>query len=150
MLERRAILALLVLSLPAGAEWREVTLVFQPTGCTACVESLEARFGRVRGVATARLDAARNRVSLSLESGNRVRFERLRSVLEQDGTRLLHAEVEARGVSKKQEDRWMFYPLDEGPGYPLAGRTPAAEGPVTLKGVLRAEGRLEVSSLADP
>jgi copper chaperone CopZ len=83
---------------PTAAEWLRAVIRFQPTDCASCVESLAARLERVRGVEQVQVDSTRNLVKIQLAAGNRVRLSRLRDVIQQDGTRWLHSEVEAKGA----------------------------------------------------
>ena len=82
--------------MPLAAEFHAVRFEFQSSGCASCTESLADRFGRVRGVESAKLDTAAS-LSLKLAPGNRVTLERLRDVLQQDGTKALAAEVDVEG-----------------------------------------------------
>lgn len=92
---RRLLLALLA-ALPLAAEFHSVRFEFQSSGCQSCTESLGDRFGRVRGVESAKLDTPSS-LTLKLAAGNRITLERLRDVLQQDGTKAVTAEVDAEG-----------------------------------------------------
>lgn len=122
-------LALLVLAfIPLRGELLRVSFRFQPTDCASCVESLSQRLRRVRGVSEVRLQAAASRVEIDLAPGNAVRLNRLREVVEQDGTKVISTGLRATGECFRQDEAWMLRYLAQAPAIPLPGRPPKAEG----------------------
>ncbi|MBX9600711.1 MAG: hypothetical protein K2X35_06900 [Bryobacteraceae bacterium] len=116
----------LLISLPLPAEFLALRVEFQGTDCQQCTESLPDRMMRVRGMESAKLEGNALLV-LKLGEGNRVRLEQLRDLIQQDGTKVIAAEVEVRGEVSGPE-------LKSGNAvYGLKGREVAA-GPATLKG----------------
>jgi hypothetical protein len=95
---------LLASALPLGAQFVRIEVAFQDTGCASCIESLEGRLSRVRGVERVELDAAQGLVTLHLAAENRVRLTPLLSRITQDGTRILRTGVAARGTIIASEE----------------------------------------------
>jgi len=94
--------------LPAAAlaqfQWIEIT--FDGVGCASCVESLPARMQRMRGVESAKVDAAKGTLQVRLAAENRVRVEQVRDAIEQDGTKVRRAVVSIRGVVAGEGGAW--------------------------------------------
>ena len=142
---RFAFAAVLALSATAlRAEYREIEIVFAPkTDCVSCVESLEGRLARVRGVEKAELDLAASRIRLTLAAGNMVRTAPLRARVGQDGTAIVEMRVAVEGFAAKGADGWTFaisgidevlpMSFDKGAGAPPAG-TLAARGRIVESG----------------
>lgn len=116
----------LLISLPLPAEFLALRFEFRGTDCRECTESLPDRMMRVRGMESAKLEGNAVLV-LKLAEGNRVRLEQLRDLIQQDGTKVLAADVEVRGEVSGSE-------LKSGNAvYSLKGRE-VAGGPAVLKG----------------
>lgn len=107
---RRAFLVLLVAALPVGAEFLSLEVTFQGIGCASCIESLEGRLGRVRGVETVTVEADRSLVRLQLAPDNRVRLHPLLSRITQDGTKVVSTAVVVRGEITSDENGLLFQP----------------------------------------
>jgi hypothetical protein len=130
---RFAFAAALALSASAlRAEYREIEIVFAPkTDCVSCVESMEGRLARVRGVERAELDLAASCIRLTLAAGNVVRTAPLRARISQDGTAIVEMRVAVEGFAAKGADGWTFaisgidevlpMSFDKGAGAPPAG-----------------------------
>lgn len=106
----RLAILLLAAALSASAEFRRVEVDFEGTGCVSCVESLPGRLERVRGVESVEVDLARNRVTIRLEAGNKVRLAPLFSRITQDGTKIRRVETVGRGTIARQGDELRFQP----------------------------------------
>ena len=126
------------------AEYREIEIVFAPkTDCISCVESLEGRLARVRGVERAELDLAASRIRLTLAAGNVVRTAPLRARIGQDGTAIVEMLVTAEGFAARGAEGWTLtisgidevlpMSFDEGAGAPPTGRL-AARGRIVESG----------------
>lgn len=89
---------LLASALPLCAQFARIEIDFQDTGCASCIESLEGRLSRVRGVERVELDAEHGRVTLHLATDNRIRLTPLLSRITQDGTKIVRTSVVARGT----------------------------------------------------
>jgi hypothetical protein len=126
MSARLPILALL--ALPSFAEWLAFEITFAGSGCASCIESLPKRISRMRGVESAEVDAGRSVLNVRLAAGNRVRLELVRDQIEQDGTKVTGARVDAIGVVTREQDRWVFRPDGLPSSYPLEGDSSAAAG----------------------
>ena len=117
----RALLAFLLLPLPAAAEWLSFELIFRGTGCASCIESLPQRLQRMRGVESVEVDAERSMLKVRLAAGNRVRLELIRDQIEQDGTKVISGRVDGVGnIAREAGGAWSFrlagttvtYPID--------------------------------------
>ena len=82
----RLAMLLLVAALPLSAEFLRIDVAFEDIGCASCIESLEGRLARVRGVAT-----------LHLAAKTHVRLRPLLSRITQDGTKVARIDVIALG-----------------------------------------------------
>ncbi|MDA1314669.1 MAG: hypothetical protein O2968_15120 [Acidobacteria bacterium] len=89
---------LLASALPLCAQFVRIEVAFEDTGCASCIESLEGRLGRVRGIERVELDAEHGLVTLHLAADNRVRLTPLLSRITQDGTKITRTVVVARGT----------------------------------------------------
>ncbi len=99
---------LLISALPLGAQFIRVEVAFQGTGCASCIESLEGRLSRVRGVERVELDVKQEIVTLHLAAENRVRLTPLLSRITQDGTKVLRARVVVRGTIAATEEGYVL------------------------------------------
>ncbi|MCP5112659.1 MAG: heavy-metal-associated domain-containing protein [bacterium] len=106
----RPVLVLLAAALPLGAEFLQLEVQFEGVGCASCIESLEGRLGRVRGVERVEVDAGRSLAMLDLAPENRVRLGPLLSRITQDGTRIVQTSVVARGTIETGEPGLLFRP----------------------------------------
>lgn len=115
------LLLLLALALPVWGQLRVVEIGFEGIGCASCIESMPARISRFRGVESATVDAQKAVVTVKLAATNRVRIEQLRDAIEQDGTKVKYADIEAAGSIAKDGDKWLLR-MDGNPAtYELAG-----------------------------
>jgi copper chaperone CopZ len=114
------------------AQWSNLVLHFEGIGCASCIESLPERLKRVRGISTAEVDAAKGQLRIQLAEGNRVRMEQLRDFIGQDGTKVVRAEVDGRGVV---DDEKLFRLPGQMSVYRLEGCA-AKPGAVKLQGVI--------------
>jgi copper chaperone CopZ len=115
----RLVIFLLALGLPAAAQFRQLEVTFEDTGCASCVESLEGRLARVRGVEAVNLDAERSVVTLRLEENNRVRLGPLFARITQDGTKITRVAAVALGAIERNADAWVFHPSGLGQTFRL-------------------------------
>lgn len=129
---------LLLTTLPALAEWRELRLTFKPTDCASCVESLESRLMRVRGVKAAFVDAEKNRVALIFTENNRIRLSRIQAVIEQDGTRIASVEGKATGTVRRIDGVAHFF-VTYGDAYQIKATRIPADGAIELDGAIEGE-----------
>jgi copper chaperone CopZ len=115
----RLVIFLLALGLPAAAQFQQMEVTFEDTGCASCVESLEGRLARVRGVEAVDLDAERRVVTLRLEDKNRVRLGPLFARITQDGTKITRVAAVALGAIEGNSDAWLFHPSGLGQTFQL-------------------------------
>lgn len=106
------ILAVL-LSAPAAAVAQLQTLELSFTGieCASCLDSLPARIQRLRGVESARVDAAKKLLAVKFAGQNRIRLEQIRDAIEQDGTKVRDASLTATGLLAEAtpgDGRWLL------------------------------------------
>lgn len=117
---RSLILLLSVLAAPSlRAEFLRVEVTFQDTGCASCIESLEGRLSRVRGMERVEIDAEKGVAVMHLEAGNRVRLTPLLSRITQDGTEILGTKVEGLGAIARDGDGLTFTPSNLNQAYRL-------------------------------
>ena len=83
---------------------------FEGVNCLPCVESMPARALRIRGVESAKVDAAKGILSLQLAASNRVRVEQIRDMIQQDGTKATGVpHIEVRGTIEKADNgTWLL------------------------------------------
>jgi copper chaperone CopZ len=115
----RLVIVLLAVGLPAAAQFQQMEVTFEDTGCASCVESLEGRLARVRGVEAVDLDAERGVVTLRLEENNRVRLGPLFARITQDGTKITRVAAVAHGAIEGSPDTWVFHPSGLGQTFRL-------------------------------
>lgn len=101
-------LLFILFAAPLAAQLRSADLTFEGVNCASCVESLPARIQRMRGVESAKVDAAKGILSVKLAAENRIRLEQIRDAIEQDGTKARQATISARGALVEQAGRWLF------------------------------------------
>ena len=101
---------LLVSTLCLRGEFLRIDVSFEDIGCASCLESLEGRLRRVRGVERVEIDAAKGVAKLYLEPGNKARLAPLLSRIAQDGTKILDIRVEARGTIGSGRPGPLFQP----------------------------------------
>lgn len=137
---------LLVATLILRGEFLRVEVQFDGVGCASCVASLESRLARVRGVAEVHVDPERSLVSMRLEKGNKVRLGPLVSRITQDGTKVVHTEVVARGAVEQDSTGAVFQPL----GLPRKYRLETSGAPETLTAgqVFRVTGTVQFDAAA--
>jgi hypothetical protein len=80
----------------------------------------------MRGVESAEVDADRSLLKVRLVAGNSVRIELVRDQVEQDGTKVTGARVEAVGVVAREDGRTIFRPDGLPLSYILEGESVAA------------------------
>ena len=106
-------LILAALSAPAAAvaQLQTVELSFTGIECATCLDSLPARLQRLRGVESARVDAAKQRLAVKFAGQNRIRLEQIRDAVEQDGTKVRDASLTAAGLLAEAtpgDGRWLL------------------------------------------
>ena len=106
----RPAVLLLMAALPLSAEFLRIDVAFEDIGCASCIESLQGRLARVRGVARAEIDAKCGVAALHLAARNRVRLRPLLSRITQDGTKVAQIDVIARGTIEAAERGLLFHP----------------------------------------
>jgi len=82
-------------AMPCAAQFKELRFEVQGTDCISCNASLPERLKRIRGVESVVLEG--NTAILKFTAENRVRFEQLRDMIEQDGTKVKSASLIAKG-----------------------------------------------------
>ncbi len=87
---------LFLFALPCAAQFKELRFEVQGTDCISCNASLPERLKRVRGVDAVTLEGSTAILKFAAE--NRVRFEQLRDMIEQDGTKVKSASLIAKGI----------------------------------------------------
>lgn len=115
------LLPLILLALPAAAQFSSIELRFEGVGCAPCIESMPDRMKRLRGVESATVDAAKGVLTVKLTAQNRVRLEQVRDAIEQDGTKARSAHVEIKGDAAQAESGWMLSAAGLTVRYGLAG-----------------------------
>ena len=120
---------LLLASSPLFGQLSRIDVAFEETGCPSCLESLEARLARVRGVERVELDADVRIVKLHLAPNNRVRLTPLLSRITQDGTKILRTHVQGRGAIVADEHGYRFEPTDSAQTYRLRLKSINAKPP---------------------
>ena len=87
-------------------------LSFTGIECASCVDSLPARIQRLRGVESAKVDAARQILTVKLAEQNRVRLEQMRDAIEQDGSKVQEATLTVAGLPTEAvapgSGRWLL------------------------------------------
>ena len=94
----RVVWLLLFSGICLRGEFLRIEVEFQDTGCASCLESLQGRLERVRGIERVEIDAANGIARMQLAAGNKVRLGPLLARITQDGTKILSTHVSARGV----------------------------------------------------
>ena len=113
-------------------------MTLTPSECASCMESLESRLMRVRGVKAAFHDPEKHRVAIVLDDNNRVRLWRLRGAIEQDGTKVTAVSGRAAGELSRQGEEWRFTVMP-GEMYRVKDPGPSKPGRVELSGVIDGE-----------
>ena len=142
---------LILLSVPAWAQFRSIEITFQGIDCASCMESLPSRIQRLRGVESATVDPQRNVLKIQLAEQNRVRLEQVRDMIEQDGTKVKSASVTVKGELAQVDGKWVLQPPSLPASYEVEAASPAA-GTFTVSGEvakLRPDsGRLVIKATA--
>lgn len=112
----------------ATAQIHTIEMTFEGVGCVPCVESMPSRAQRIRGVESAKVDAAKGILTVQLAASNRVRVEQIRDVIEQDGTKARSAVITVSGTLEKTSE-----------GLTLL-RVPQLAAPFQLEGAIPATG----------
>ena len=116
-----------------GAEFVRIDVAFEDIGCASCLESLQGRLERVRGVERVEIDAPNGLATVFLSEGNRVRLAPLLARVTQDGTKTLRTHVEVRGTVATGAAGLAFTPSGLTQSYRL--RVPAGIQPAFERGV---------------
>ncbi len=106
----RLVFLALLTALTAAAEFLRIEVTFEDIGCASCVESLQGRLARVRGVQKVEVDAEKRAAALHLEPGNQVRLAPLLSRIRQDGTKITRVAVSANGTIESRGNDFVFHP----------------------------------------
>src|SRR5581483_4180398 len=106
---------LVLLGVPACAQFRSMEIAFQGIDCASCMESLPSRLQRQRGV-----------LKIQLAEQNRVRLEQVRDMIEQDGTKVKSAAVTVKGELSQTDGKWVLQPPSLPAGYEVEGASPTA------------------------
>jgi copper chaperone CopZ len=135
---RMKVWLLVAAALPAWGQFHEMEIRFEGVGCASCLDSLAGRLKRIRGVEEARVDAAGGTVRVQLAAQNRIRLEKVRDTIEQDGTKATQAVVKVRGEVFREGGEWRLRVPDSGAVYGLMGEGEGAgereiEGVVEMK-----------------
>lgn len=127
-----------------AAQLRSVELSFTGIECASCVESMPARIQRMRGVESAKVDAARQVLTVKLAAQNRVKLEQIRDAIEQDGTKAREAAVVVEGTLIEDNGHWLLKLPVPGVQFELAldGGPPSLQyslkpGESTVSGAIR-------------
>ena len=126
--------------LPLLAQIEHLEMTFEGVNCVPCVESMPGRAMRIRGVTSARVDAAKGLLVLELAEGNRVRVEQIRDLIQQDGTKAVRVpRIVVGGVVEKGSDsEWMLRLPQQ--ALPLELKTSKA---LTAGATIKVEGAIE-------
>lgn len=130
---KKSILFVLLAASPLAAQLRSAELTFEGIGCASCLESLPARILRMRGVESAKVDAAKGILSVKLAGENRVRIEQLRDAIEQDGAKARQATVSAKGKLIEQAGRWLLRLPNNGSQFEISLDAAAPSAQYSLK-----------------
>lgn len=138
--------------LPAFAQWDSIEMHFEGVGCASCIESLPSRLGRIRGVSDVKVDAAGSKVTVKLDSPNRVRLEQVRDFIQQDGTKVTRAKLSGVGEVAREEGRLTFHPDGQRntywlePGEGVAAPEPGGRYRITgkIESMTPGDGRLVI------
>jgi cation transport ATPase len=87
----------LMCAAPAAAQLRSVEIRVSGLDCASCAESVDRRLGRMRGVESAKFDAARSTASIKLKPENTVTLPAIRDVLKSMGYTPEEANIVAAG-----------------------------------------------------
>ena len=143
------VVLLLMLACPALAQFRQIEVRFQDSGCASCVESLQSRLQRIRGVERVSAGAADGIVFLGvlLAGDNRVRLQQVRDFIEQGGNRILTIHVDLKGAIRREGESYLVLPAGGPQSYPIDLSALGGEGRKLLSGaspdaVFRLEGDL--------
>jgi copper chaperone CopZ len=144
--------ALLLLgALAAPAQFLEFRVRFDDGGCLSCVESLEDRLRRVRGVERVTLDVELGIVELKLAADNAVRLAPLLSRIEQGAAKALETTLVAKGelIDVAGVRQIELQGQAAGQIYLLEGDTGDQVGPAVIEADLldAVAGRLRVVSI---
>ncbi len=121
---------LILFALPCFAQFKELRFEVQGTDCVSCNASLPERLKRIRGIESVHIEG--NTVVMKFAAENRVRFEQIRDMIEQDGTKVKSASLVAKG--KREGDVFQVgttrFALPAGVGLPEEAVITAAVGDV--------------------
>lgn len=110
----------------ASAQIHSIEMAFEGVGCVPCVESMPSRAQRIRGVESAKVDAAKGVLTVQLAASNRVRVEQIRDVIEQDGTKARSAVIAVSGAIEKTAEGLTVLRVPQLPApFQLTGAIPA-------------------------
>ena len=136
-------LLLLAVAPAASAQLRTLELAFTGIECASCLESLPARIQRLRGVENAKVDAAKQILSVRFAAANRIRIEQIRDAVEQDGTKTRQATVSLAGTLAENAGGWTLQLPNNGSRFDLSldGAAPSVQyalkaGPALVSGVI--------------
>ena len=96
---------------PLAAELRTVDIRVSGLDCASCAESVDRKLGRMRGVESARFDAATNTASLRLKPDNTITLAAIRDALKsmgytpQEATVIVQGELRGGVLAMKHEER---------------------------------------------
>jgi hypothetical protein len=109
-----------LIALPLAAELHTLRVEFEPSGCASCLENLEARLKRMRGVETVKLEGG-SAVEMRMAEGNRVRLEIVRDFIEQGAGKVKRMSLEATGAAVDGGGAPYFELWDGGARYRVEG-----------------------------
>ena len=113
-------LALILITVPLFAELHTLRVEYESSGCSSCVESLQGRLKRMRGVEEVKAEGD-SAVEMKLATGNRVRLEIVRDFIEQGAGKVKKMTLEASGSVVQDAGATYFELSGVGARYRLDG-----------------------------
>jgi copper chaperone CopZ len=93
----RFALCLLAFIVPGVAQLQSVEIRVSGLDCSSCAESVDRKLSRIRGVESARFDAAKNTATLKLRTDNTITLAAIRDALKSIGYTPEEANIVVRG-----------------------------------------------------
>lgn len=91
---------LLILAVPATAEFLRIEMGFGGMECASCTQFIQSKFSRNPGVESVTVDNKKGAVVLKLKPGNKVRLSQVRDFVQQSGFTPKDSLVVVRGVAQ--------------------------------------------------
>ena len=107
----RLALCLFAVIVPASAQLQAVEIRVSGLDCASCAESVDRKLSRMRGVASAKFDAAKNVATLKLQPENTLTLAAIRDALKsmgytpEEASIVVHGELRGGVLSMKHQER---------------------------------------------